>query len=76
MKTYGEITKIPYLGPESDEPFAFKYYNPDELVCGKPMREQLKFALSYWHTINASGTDMFGGDTMYKNFGKSEPMER
>lgn len=29
MKTYGEITKIPYLGPESDEPFAFKYYNPD-----------------------------------------------
>lgn len=76
MKTYGEITKIPYLGPESDEPFAFKYYDPDELVCGKPMREQLKFALSYWHTINASGTDMFGGDTMDKNFGKSEPMER
>ena len=76
MKTYGEIKKIPYLGPESDEPFAFKYYDPDELVCGKPMREQLKFALSYWHTINASGTDMFGGDTMDKNFGKSEPMER
>lgn len=41
MKTYGEIKKIPYLGPESDEPFAFKYYDPDELVCGKPMREQL-----------------------------------
>lgn len=57
-------------------PFAFKYYDPDEVICGKPMREHLKFAMSYWHTINASGTDMFGGDTMDKSFGKTDPMEK
>lgn len=76
MKAYSEIGVIPYLGAASDEPFAFKYYDPDEVICGKPMREHLKFAMSYWHTINASGTDMFGGDTMDKSFGKTDPMEK
>ena len=70
MKKYEEITKIEYLGPESKEPFAFKYYNPDEVIAGKKMRDHLKFALSYWHTIDYCGTDMFGGDTSDKNFGK------
>ena len=76
MKTYAEIDKIRYAGPDDTDPFTFKYYNPDEVIAGKKMREHLKFALSYWHTINASGTDMFGGNTMDKNFGKTDPMER
>ncbi len=75
MKKYEEITKIEYLGPESKEPFAFKYYNPDEVIAGKKMRDHLKFALSYWHTIDYCGTDMFGGDTSDKNFGKKDPLE-
>ncbi len=74
MKKYSEVAKVPYLGPESKEPFAFKYYNPDEVIAGKKMREHLKFALSYWHTLGYCGTDMFGGDTEEKNFGETEPM--
>ncbi len=76
MKRYDEIKKIEYLGPNSKEPFAFKYYNPDEVIHGKKMREHLKFALSYWHTINYSGTDMFGGDTEDKNFSEEDLMKR
>lgn len=68
MKNYSDIETIPYA-PQSDDPFAFKFYNPNELIAGKKMRDHLRFALSYWHTINASGTDMFGGDTMDKTFG-------
>lgn len=75
MKTYSEITSIPYEGKNSREPFAFKYYNPDEVINGKPMREHLKFAMSYWHTLCAGGKDMFGGDTIDKNFGKTDPIE-
>jgi len=75
MKNYREISSIPYLGKDDHEPFAFKYYNPDEVIAGKPMREHLKFAMSYWHTIDAEGVDMFGGPSMDKKFGKTEPME-
>ena len=76
MKTYHEISKVAYEGPDSTEPFAFKYYNPDELLAGKPMREHLRFAMSWWHTLCADGVDMFGGSTMDKTFGKADPMEK
>lgn len=69
MKKYNEITKVEYK-PNSQDPFSFKFYNPDEVILGKKMRDHLKFAMSYWHTINAAGTDMFGGNTMDKSFGK------
>ena len=68
MKKYSEIKKVEY-NPKSKDPFAFKHYNPDELVMGKPMREHLKFAMSYWHTIDAEGVDMFGSGTIDKSFG-------
>ena len=75
MKKYDEIGKIPYKGPKSKEPFAFKYYNPDEVINGKKMRDHLKFALSYWHTIDYCGLDMFGGNTSEKNFNETEPFK-
>ena len=61
---FPEIKEIKYEGPESKNVMAFKYYNKDEVIGGKPMREHLKFAMSYWHTLKAQGLDMFGGDTM------------
>ena len=68
MKKYDEIKKVEY-SPKSKDPFAFKFYNPDEVIMGKPMREHLKFAMSYWHTIDAEGVDMFGSGTIDKSFG-------
>ena len=75
MKKYSEIKTILYEGKLSRDPFSFKYYNPDEVIAGKPMKAHLKFAMSYWHTICAEGSDMFGGGTMDKRFGKTVPME-
>ena len=75
MKKYDEIKKVTYQGPKSKEPFAFKYYNPDEIIMGKKMRDHLKFALSYWHTIDYVGADMFGGATGDKNFNLKDPKE-
>ena len=63
--------KIVFEGKQSKNPFAFRYYDAEKVVGGKKMKDQLKFAMSYWHTVNASGTDMFGGDTMDKTFGLS-----
>ena len=70
------ISKIQYEGKNSTNPLAFKYYNPDEMICGKKMREHLKFALSWWHTMGGDGTDMFGVGTTDKNWGETDPMEK
>lgn len=72
---FPEIPYIKYEGPKSKNPFAFRYYDPDRIINGKKMREHLKFALSYWHTMCGDGTDMFGRGTFVKNFGAEDVME-
>jgi len=67
---FREIPSVRYEGPESTNPLAFKFYNKDEIVAGKPMREHLKFAMAWWHALCAGGTDMFGTDTFPKRFGE------
>jgi xylose isomerase len=57
------IPKIQYEGPKSKNPLAFKHYNPEELVDGKSMKEQLRFSVTYWHTIRGQLADMFGVGT-------------
>jgi len=61
------ISEIKFEGKESDNPLAFKYYNPDQVVAGKTMREHFKFAIAYWHTFCGQGSDPFGPGT--QNFG-------
>lgn len=63
---YFEIEKIKYEGPKSKNPLAFKYYNSEEVIMGKPMKEHLRFAMSYWHTLTGMGQDPFGGPTMQR----------
>lgn len=70
------IGKIAYEGKNSTNPLSFKYYNPDEMIAGKPMKEHLKFALSWWHTMGGDGTDMFGCGTADKSWGESAPSAR
>jgi len=61
---FKNIPKIKYEGADSDNPLAFKYYNPDELIGGKTMEEHLRFAVAYWHTFMGAGSDPFGSGTM------------
>lgn len=61
-KTYfPNIDKIVYEGPESDNPLAFKYYNPQAVVGTKTMEEHFRFAVAYWHSFCNTGEDPFGG---------------
>ncbi|RKR08009.1 D-xylose isomerase [Maribacter vaceletii] len=57
------IDAIKFEGKESDNPLAFKYYNPEQIVAGKTMREHFKFAIAYWHTFCGQGSDPFGPGT-------------
>ena len=54
------IDKIKFEGAASDNPLAFKYYNPNQVVAGKTMRDHFKFSIAYWHTFCGTGADPFG----------------
>jgi xylose isomerase len=59
------IGKIEYEGLSSHNPLAFRWYNEDQIVAGKSMKEWLRFACAYWHSFNGSGADPFGGPTHF-----------
>lgn len=76
MKFFEHVPKVRYEGSDSKNPFAFKYYDPDRVISGKKMKDHLKFALSWWHTMVAAGQDQFGVGTMDRQYdGKTDPME-
>ena len=66
MAYFEQIGKIAYEGAKSKNPFSFKYYNPTEIIAGKPMKDHLRFAMSWWHTFTYRGNDPFGGPTIYR----------
>lgn len=57
---YDKIERINYEGAQTDNPFAFRHYNPSQIILGKTMAEHLRFSICYWHTFCWAGTDMFG----------------
>lgn len=60
------VKQVQFEGRESDNPLAFKYYNPEQVVAGKTMKDHFRFAVAYWHTLCGTGGDPFGPGT--KNF--------
>ena len=73
---FKNIKKIQYEGKEFDNPLAFKYYNENEVVGGKTMKEHLRFAVAYWHTFQATGVDPFGVGTAIRPWDNiSDPMD-
>lgn len=67
------VNKIEYEGPDSDNPFAFKYYDENRVVAGKTLKEHFKFAVCYWHTFCGKGHDPFGPGPL--NFPWDEPAD-
>ena len=60
---FPQIGKIQFEGKDSKNPLAFHYYNPEQVVAGKKMKDWFKFAMAWWHTLCAEGGDQFGGGT-------------
>ncbi len=67
MTAFPEVAKtVQYEGPKSSNPLAFRFYNPEELVEGKTMKDHLRFSAAIWHVMRASGADPFGAPTMLR----------
>ncbi|NMB20146.1 MAG: xylose isomerase [Firmicutes bacterium] len=57
---FPEVEKVLYEGKKTDNPLAFRYYDPKRVIGDKTMEEHLRFSVAYWHTFVATGVDMFG----------------
>jgi xylose isomerase len=66
MTAFPDVDKIAYEGPDSKNPLAFRWYNEDEIIEGKSMKEHLRFSVVYWHTFRGNGSDPFGAATMVR----------
>ena len=74
---YKGVRAISFEGKTSDNPLAFKFYNPDQMVMGKSMRDNFKFAVAYWHSFCGQGGDPFGPGTQQFPWDTSnDPMQR
>ena len=72
-KEYFPFTgKIPFEGKDSKNVMAFHYYEPERVVMGKKMKEWLKFAMAWWHTLGGASADQFGGQTRSYEWDKAE----
>ncbi|MCI7479052.1 xylose isomerase [[Pasteurella] aerogenes] len=73
---FDRIAKVQYEGVNSTNPFAFKHYNPQEVILGKTMEEHLRLAVCYWHTFCWEGNDMFGVGSLNRSWQKvSNPLD-
>ena len=66
MAYFPKIKKIKYEGPDSKNPLAFKWYDENEIVAGKTMRDHLRFSVVYWHTFRNPLSDPFGAGTAFR----------
>lgn len=78
MAYFPEVAEaVKYEGKSSKNPLAFRYYDPNKVVGGKTMREQLRFAVSYWHTFRGTGADPFGVGTAVRAWEQAtDPIQR
>ena len=75
MTYFSNVEKIKYEGTSTKNPFAFRHYNAEEVVLGKTMKEHLRFAMAYWHTMTQDGSDPFGAAVNQRDWLSDDPME-
>jgi len=63
---FSEFPTVKYAGSSSDDEFAYRFYDPDKVVLGKPLKEHLRFAVAYWHSLAMTGSDPFGAATIHR----------
>ncbi len=69
---FAGIPQISYEGTGTDNPLAFRHYNPDEIVDGKSVKDHMRFSIAYWHAFRGTGGDPFGPGTIERPWEKGK----
>lgn len=75
MTYFPNVGKISYSGNSLKSDLSFRYYNPDEVIAGKTMKDHLRFSVAYWHTFTQDGSDPFGSGTMIRPWNHLKGMD-
>lgn len=75
MSYFPMIKEVKYEGPRTENPFAYRHYDPGQEILGKPMKEHLRFAAAYWHTMTQDGSDPFGDPVNIRSWEGENPLE-
>lgn len=75
MEFFPTISTIKYEGTQTENAFAFRHYNPEEIILGKSMKEHLRFGMAWWHTLTQDGSDPFGAPVNQRTWLTDDPME-
>lgn len=75
MGYFDHVGTVKFEGKSSTNPLAFKFYNPEEVILGKTMREHLRFGVAYWHSFTGNGSDPFGAGTALRGWNELSGME-
>ncbi len=75
MSYFPMIKEVKYEGPRTENPFAYRHYEPEQEILGKPMKEHLRFAAAYWHTMTQDGSDPFGDPVNIRSWEGENPLE-
>lgn len=74
---FPNIGKIPFEGKDSNNPLAFRFYDENQMIAGKTMKEHFKFSIAYWHSFCGTGGDPFGPGTIVHPWDASaDPIQR
>lgn len=72
---FNSFETVRYEGPKTENPLAYRWYDANRVVLGKPLKDHLRFAVAYWHSLNMQGSDPFGGPTIPRPwFGQGDPI--
>ncbi len=73
---FSDFDTVRFAGPDSDDPLAYRYYDADRVVLGRPLRDHLRFAVAYWHSLAMNGSDPFGAPTINRPWMRDpDPMQ-
>ncbi|OTN93997.1 xylose isomerase [Enterococcus faecium] len=75
MSHFPMIKEVKYEGPRTENSFAYRHYDPEQEILGKPMKEHLRFAAAYWHTMTQDGSDPFGDPVNIRSWEGENPLE-
>jgi len=72
---FSHFATVKYEGPASTNALAYQWYDADRVVMGKPLKDHLRFAVAYWHSLAMTGSDPFGGPTINRPWnGAGDPI--
>ena len=63
---FSSFATVKYEGPDTENPLAYQWYDAERVVLGKPLKEHLRFGVAYWHSLAMTGSDPFGGPTIFR----------